>query len=620
MPLLVWLSIPHNIRMDTTAFDRVRTEYSARRSQHESRRIVLSSAHRKYGAAKLGAFALFVAAIIGSSGPGAALPDAAIAVPIVLFVALAIPHEKVIRALRMESAAVAHYTAATERAEGRWQGRGQQGQRFQNPGHPYADDLDLFGPASLFERVCAARTSEGEARLASYLLTPADPNTVLARQGAVKELTANTEFRASIAVLGSEAEEAARLDTVSAWGRQEMPAISPAFPLAMRTITAATVIAAAYGGATGNWQPTQLLVVLGQLSAAAQASACRKICQDMDHAGQRLEVFAGLLTAIERAAPGFQSPLLQHICVRITGGESDRSASAAISELTRIIAWRDSLRSSLFTLIGIALLWPTHCALALRIWRQKHGARIGEWLDAAAEMEALCSLARWAYERPDAVYPEITADTAPLLQLTEARHPLIRPELAIPNTLHLDSEHRLAIISGSNMSGKSTLLRTTGCNVVLALAGAPVIAEAMRCTPLHIGASLRTNDSLNAGVSRFYAEITRLKQVVELAQQHPPALFLLDEILHGTNSHDRAIGAEAVMKSLIERGAIGMVTTHDLALTRLATEPQNALHATNLHMQDEMVEGKMVFDYRLRPGVVQHSNALPLMRAVGLDV
>ena len=125
---------------------------------------------------------------------------------------------------------------------------------------------------------------------------------------------------------------------------------------------------------------------------------------------------------------------------------------------------------------------------------------------------------------------------------------------------------------------------------------------------------------MNAGVSRFYAEITRLKQVVELAQQHPPALFLLDEILHGTNSHDRAIGAEAVMKSLIERGAIGLVTTHDLALTRLATEPQNTLHATNLHMQDEMVEGKMVFDYRLRPGVVQHSNALPLMRAVGLDV
>jgi MutS domain V len=605
--------------MDTNAFEAIREEYRARHSQHNARRQELTRTHRLCGTAKLVLVALFALAVIATSGPNAR-PDDLLALPVILFIAVAVRHEKVLTALRLEIAAVAHYAAAMDRAAGKWQGRGQQGSRFQNPAHPYADDLDLFGSGSLFERICAARTAEGEAMLASWLMTPAAADTVRARQAAVKELAANTEFRASIAVLSPEAAEAAQLDTVTAWGRQEMPPIRAAFPLAIRAITAATVVATAYGGFTGNWQPTQLLVVVGQLTAAAQAGACRKICKDLDHAGQRLEVFAGLLTAIEKAAPSFQSPLLQQISARITGGESDRSASTAISELTRIIAWRDSLRSSLFTLIGIALLWPTHCALALRIWRQKHGARIGEWLDAAAEMEALCSLARWAYERPDAVYPDIIEGTGPLLQLTEARHPLIRPEVAIPNTLQLDAENRLVVISGSNMSGKSTLLRTTGCSVVLALAGAPVTAEAMRCSPLHIGASLRTNDSLNAGVSRFYAEITRLKQIVELAQQKPPALFLLDEILHGTNSHDRAIGAEAVMKSLIERGAIGLVTTHDLALTRLATEPQNTLHATNLHMQDEMVEGKMVFDYRLRPGVVQHSNALPLMRAVGLDV
>jgi len=174
------------------------------------------------------------------------------------------------------------------------------------------------------------------------------------------------------------------------------------------------------------------------------------------------------------------------------------------------------------------------------------------------------------------------------------------------------------VVSGSNMSGKSTMLRTVGINVVLALAGAPVRARTMTVSPLQVGATLRIQDSLAEGASRFYAEITRLKQLVDLSREQPPLLFLLDEILAGTNSHDRRIGAEAVVRGLIDRGAIGLVTTHDLALAEVAEAL--APRARNVHFEDRMVDGKLEFDYRMRDGVVQHSNAIALMRAVGLEI
>jgi DNA mismatch repair ATPase MutS len=188
----------------------------------------------------------------------------------------------------------------------------------------------------------------------------------------------------------------------------------------------------------------------------------------------------------------------------------------------------------------------------------------------------------------------------------------------VRNDLRLGPEHRLMIVSGSNMSGKSTWLRTIGTNAVLAFAGAPVRAHRMAISPLAMGSSLRILDSLQSGESKFYAEISRIGQIVTRAAGQPPLLFLLDEILNGTNSHDRRIGAEAIVRSLVERGGIGLVTTHDLALARIAEEL--APLASNVHFEDQLVDGEMRFDYRLRPGVVARSNALALMRAVGLEV
>ena len=176
----------------------------------------------------------------------------------------------------------------------------------------------------------------------------------------------------------------------------------------------------------------------------------------------------------------------------------------------------------------------------------------------------------------------------------------------------------MLLISGSNMSGKSTLLRTVGINTVLAMAGAPVRAQRLRLSPLQVGANIRINDSLHEGSSRFYAEITRLRQLNELAARTPPLLFLLDEVLQGTNSRDRFVGAQGVIRALLERGAIGLVTTHDLALTEIDVAGRGQLR--NLHFQDELQEGRMKFDFKLHEGIVTKSNGLELMRSIGLDV
>jgi DNA mismatch repair ATPase MutS len=256
--------------------------------------------------------------------------------------------------------------------------------------------------------------------------------------------------------------------------------------------------------------------------------------------------------------------------------------------------------------MGPFFLLKTQFAFALEAWHARHGPMIQDWLLALGEMEALASLAGYAYEHPADVFPELVADSAsPLIEARGLAHPLIAESSAVRNDILLDSNLPLHVISGSNMSGKSTWLRAIGANLVLALAGAPVRARQFRMTSLQIGASIRTVDSLQEGVSRFYAEIKRLRQIVQLTEQPGRMVFLIDEVLGGTNSHDRQI-------------AVGLITTHDLALTRVVEEvkPRGA----NFHFEDQLADGKLSFDYRLQPGVVTKSNALDLMRSIGLDV
>jgi DNA mismatch repair ATPase MutS len=293
-------------------------------------------------------------------------------------------------------------------------------------------------------------------------------------------------------------------------------------------------------------------------------------------------------------------------------------ASKQIARLHRLVELADSRKNMMFAPVAGVLLWGTQLAFAIEEWRRRSGPIVARWLAATGELEALSALAGYAYENPSDVFPEVLPEGGPVFEARGIAHPLIPEQRCVRNDVSLNADVRLLVVSGSNMSGKSTLLRTVGANAILALAGATVRARSLRLSPLAIGASIRIQDSLQAGSSRFYAEITRLRQIVDLTAGAIPVLFLLDELLHGTNSHDRRIGGEAVVKGLVRQGAIGLLTTHDLSLAHIAEAL--APRARNVHFEDHIEGGRVAFDYRLRDGIVQKSNALELMRAVGLEV
>jgi hypothetical protein len=334
----------------------------------------------------------------------------------------------------------------------------------------------------------------------------------------------------------------------------------------------------------------------------------------VDRAGRELTMLRAILVRLE--AEHFTSPLLVRLAGELrTGGAP---ASALIRGLQRRIELNDSGRNLLFLPVSLLLLWPLQLACVIDRWRARHGHEIARWIDALAEIEALGSLAGYAYEHPDDVFPELVTDGPPRLEATGLGHPLLLDARCVRNDLALGPDLAALVVSGSNMSGKSTMLRAVGLNVALALAGAPVRASRLCLTPLAIGASIRIADSLLDGRSHFQAEILRLKQITDLGRGALPLLFLLDEILHGTNSHDRCIGSEAVIFHLLEHGAIGLVTTHDLALAQIT--PRAPRPMANVHFEDHVEDGAMRFDYRMRDGIVQKSNALALMRAAGLEV
>jgi DNA mismatch repair ATPase MutS len=267
--------------------------------------------------------------------------------------------------------------------------------------------------------------------------------------------------------------------------------------------------------------------------------------------------------------------------------------------------------------IGPLLLWDLHLSYSIENWRRVSGPAIRRWLNAVGEIEAISSLAGYYYEHPGDVFPEFMPER-PCFDATAIGHPLLDENRVVRSDVRLDGELRFLVVSGSNMSGKSTLLRTLGINAVLAQAGAPVRAKRLIMSPLAIGASIRITDSLHNGVSRFYAEILRIRQIVNQTGGISPVFFLVDEFLQGTNSNDRSVGAEALVRGLLRRGAVGLITTHDLALAEIAG--RLGRQAANVHFEDRIDGGRMYFDYKLRQGVVQTSNAIELMRSVGLSV
>ena len=592
-------------------------EYTQRLQVRQTTVTQLSDRDRLIGNARLSLFLLAVGFVWFFCRPGT-LSWWWLLVPLGIFVGLVLFHERVRRRLRLAERSVAFYQRGLDRLEDRWAGTGEQGTDFLDDGHPYAPDLDLFGHGSLFELLCTARTRGGERTLAEWLQRPAAPDEIQARQAAVEELQPKLDLREALVLRGADVRAGVDPDIFA-----KLLARQDGKPLFTNLSTIRLALAGlAVGSALSliGWQLVWFsavpFVVIGSLAGGVVLLLRSRVNQSLagiEKLLHDLSLLSELLACLEHQR--FSSPRLT--ALRDQLHSEGTPPSEQITHLRRLVALLESRKNQFFAPIAALLLWKTQVALAIEAWRENSGRAIGQWLAVVGEFESLSSLASYAFEHPTDPFPKILS-SGPAFEGKGLGHPLLPAASCVRNDVSLGDPLQVLVVSGSNMSGKSTLLRTVGANTVLALAGAPVRAESLRLSPLMPGATLRIQDSLQAGSSRFYAEITRLSQIMDLTKESVPVLFLLDEILHGTNSHDRQTGAEAVVRSLIQRHAIGLVTTHDLALAHVAEALSPK--ATNVCFEDHFANGQIQFDYRMRPGIVQKSNALALMRSVGLDV
>jgi MutS domain V len=535
-------------------------------------------------------------------------------VVLVVYLALALLHELVIRAKTRASTAADFYRRGIGRIEDRWVGTGQSGDRFRADGHVYAEDLDLFGKGSLFELLSTARLPMGENRLADWLRRPSRKPVVLTRQELVSEFRPKLDLRENLAITGEALRP--RLDPESLVGWAEGPTDLPGNVwrgVALALALAAVATGAVYYLTLMVWPLTLVLILEGFLRWRLRKKA-GAVVDGVSSNAEGLVLFSDILELLEKEP--FTSAEAKELCAPLKKGPLP--ASKAIRRLARIVYWIDARHSLLAHLVDLPLLYTLQVGLAAEAWRRRWGAGMRTWVDITAEMEALLSLATYSFERPADPFPEFADESSIIFIGENLGHPLIPDAKCVRNSVRLDRDTRVMLVSGSNMSGKSTLLRTIGINAVLGMAGAPIRGKSLRLSPLSVGTSIRRADSLQQGRSGFYTEILQIRRVFKLTEDSTTLLFLFDELLEGTNSKDRRIGAEGLLKALLNQRAIGVVTTHDLALTEITASANGFVR--NMHFEDQVRDGKMVFDYQLREGVIAKSNALELMRLMGFEV
>ncbi len=591
-------------------------EYTARQLERERTAAGFEVVHVRLGYVRL----LFVTVAIGMAWFAFhrnTFSGLWLILPLVFFLAVAVFHAHVLRKQSIALRAMQLYQQGLARIEDRWAGTNPREQRSDLAHSLYATDLDLFGNASLFELLCTTRTRMGEDVLAGWLLAPATLAEIRPRQAAVQELRDRLDLREAIATLGKDsAQVALHPQPLLQWAETDS---RPAAPL-LRVLTLLLAIcagsAAVYWFSTGTLYPLVIIVLVEWCLYFPLRKSVREAIGGTEKALQDMQLVAALLARLE--VEKFESSRLRELQQELVSRHMP--SSKAIASLARLVEGIESLHNPFTKLFDLPLMFSVQLSFAVRSWRSTHGKSVRRWLQALGEIEALLAIATYHYEHPADPFPEFV-EAATRFHADALGHPLLPAAACVRNDIRIGEDTRLLLISGSNMSGKSTLMRSIGINTVLAMCGAPVRAQRLQLTPCHVAASILVSDSLHEGSSRFYAEITRLRAICGLAEEHPPVLFLLDEMLQGTNSKDRLVGASGIAHALISSGAIGVITTHDLSLTELDQPGSGAgLALKNMHFEDRIEEGRMKFDYTLRDGVVTRSNGVELMRLVGLKV
>jgi hypothetical protein len=508
------------------------------------------------------------------------------------------------------------YEQGLDRLKGAWQGKGNNGTDFTRPQHLYQDDLSILGAGSVFELLCTTRSQAGAERLASYLLDSSSLHESKARQEAVRELTAATELREQIASLGKYQYQRCDGAYLREW--LSLPTLKAARGVAFFLFTSSSIcflacmLCLSQFVQWGPVLPWLLPLLLGQavigLTYMRRVRSHLKVLLPLANELGVLRQGLALLQGQQWA-----SPKLRLLTQSVASGHACRQV-CKIERLARAIEHR---AKDFFYVPSLFLAVGTQLVFKVDRWRTRNRGEFLQWIDAWAEFDALNALACYAYEHPRDIFPELL-DGSVRFEAASLCHPLLNAGTCCGNSIALNDDTKFYLISGSNMSGKSTFLRTIGVNAVLAAAGAPVRAESASMSVFRVCASLSVADSLAEGRSKFLAEVERLRKTIRSMEKEGPVLFLIDEILSGTNSADRRVAAQAIVHTLIRGGAVGAFSTHDLALGEIAESPQ--LKGTNVHMQAENPDDPLEFDYRLKPGILRQTNALAIVKMFGIDI
>lgn len=504
---------------------------------------------------------------------------------------------------------------ALARLSGGWTKFSRRGESFLDPAHPYASDLNILGQDSLFQYINATNLITGEQALAKLFLGKTYTEDINARQRAIQDLSSRLAWRQHLQATGM-VTQYRQSDLVSLWEwARQGPLLANKtyiYLLWLLPLTTLTCLVLMAYRIVPTSVPLALLILQVLLVVVGQIFIAKSL-QNTERVSEELERLGLLLKHVEEE--NFQAPLLVALQKKLV--KKDQKASQQVKALARIAVLINLRNSVVYHFINALIFWDLYTIRAMDQWKSRYGLFLEQWFEVIGQFEALSSIAALAHDNPHWVFPKVS-EGGPSFSATDLGHPLINEAARISNNVSLPQPGTIHIITGSNMSGKSTLLRTVGINLVLAYAGAPVCASNMHCSIMSIYTSMRIQDNLEQNISSFYAELKRIKLVIEAAHQGHPLIFLLDELFRGTNSRDRIAGARTIIKNLAGQSVIGFVTTHDLELSTLASEcPQRI---KNYHFTDEIINNEMTFDYRLKEGVSQTTNAIALMKMIGIDV
>ena len=538
-----------------------------------------------------------------------------LAIALITFIYMIVRHKRISRELERLSCKVEINKRYLDRMQSEWVSINDCGQEFVDAEHPYTGDLDIFGAKSLFQWVNVAYTYYGRIALKGLLEKPdKDIGAVKRRQSAVKELSKKLDFCQELQCDGMLAKGAASdRSSLLSFAEEESRRFKNDWIINLFYILQASVILTFVLLFLGSSIPIFVPLLLLTIQMTVFAFGYKKnamIINTVYGLKKYLDAFGNLLLRMEQEK--FEDEYLSNLRKEIF--LDNKSASASLKQLEKIANAIDVKYSTvLYFIFNFGLLWDYHCVFALEEWKRQYGKQIRKWLETIGQVEAISSLAVIGQMFPEWAFP-VFSDKGLKFAAEGLGHPLIPKDVCVCNNFLINNG--ACVITGSNMSGKTTLLRTVGINLVLAYSGAPVFAQKLECSVMDIFTSMRVHDDLNRGISTFYAELLRVKMIIDYSHKELTMIYLIDEIFMGTNSLDRIVGARSVLKNLSKSWIIGMISTHDFELCDLEHESQ----VKNYHFTEKYTNNEIKFDYKLRPGRSKTTNAKYLMKMVGIEL